>query len=116
MNLTDLTAGPVYCPQCSGNLRAAIARSDEYCPQCGFEFRRCRHCHTDVLADIETARFHCHACGRSLRPAEIQLPDDDFWESGFGALLRAIMFITAVAALLGFGIVAFAYLISLFSR
>ena len=116
MNLPDLIAGPIYCPQCSGNLRAVIGRGDEYCSQCGFEFRHCRHCQANVLADIETARFHCHACGRSLRPAEVRLPDDDFWEGGFGMLFRATIFIVAVVTLIGTCIVGFAYLVSLFSR
>ena len=101
IQIQALTKLPVPCPHCDMDVSAAREAGHEYCPRCGFEFGICRHCGTDCWETVCAPEICCRKCGKNLHPDPAPLPDDAFWESWRGDLLRGIKFILAVVTGLG---------------
>lgn len=92
----------VPCPHCNQDVSAAREAGHEYCPQCGFEFGLCRHCGTDCWETVCASEICCRTCRKNLHPDPTPLPDDVFWQSATGHLLRGIKFILALITGLAF--------------
>ncbi len=100
-----LAQAPIPCPNCDADVGGALERGDEYCVACGFEIRKCRHCGADIRDAVRGFQKFCPACNTALAPPPRPLPDDEFWTSKAGTLVRALIFLCALCALVAVAIV-----------